>query len=112
MSSPMEKLKNIAESLGCPYAIHEYIGESDKFCVYEISGFRGAAYADDRAQEHIARARLCYTQPSSQSYMDVLWKIIDAFIDAGFTEPDIEVNYGNHYTTLDFSAEIVVEREE
>ena len=69
----------------------------------------GEAYADDIAQAHIAHVRFDYIQPIQKPYNDVMFNIIDMFIEAGFSEPDIViVNDNNEDVILQFTAEIMV----
>lgn len=106
---PLEKLREIAEKLGVPYAIDKYIGSAESYVVYRMTGMDGEAYADDRAQAHIAHVRFDYIQPIQKSYNDVMFSIIDMFIEAGFSEPDIViVNDDNKDIILQFTAEFVI----
>lgn len=107
MVRPLEKLKNIAESLNIPYSTDKYIGPADTFAVYRMADISGANFADNRAQAHIARVRFDYVQPINRSYQDKLFEIIDLFIAAGFTEPSVVVvNDNDEKTILQFTAEI------
>ena len=107
MVRPLEKLKNIAESLNIPYSTDKYIGPADIFAVYRMEDISGANFANNRAQAHIARVRFDYVQPINRSYQDKLFEIIDLFLAAGFTEPSVVVvNNKNEETILQFTAEI------
>ena len=107
MIRPLEKLKNIAESLNIPYSTDKYIGPAKEFAVYKMMDITGANFADNRAQAHIARVRFDYVQPINRSYQDKMFEIIDLFINAGFTEPSVVVvNNDNEETILQFTAEI------
>lgn len=107
MVRPLEKLKNIAESLNIPYSTDKYIGPADTFAVYKMTDISGANFADNRAQAHIARVRFDYIQPINRSYQDKMFEIIDLFINAGFTEPSVVVvNDNDEETILQFTAEI------
>lgn len=107
MVRPLEKLKNIAESLNIPYSTDKYIGTADTFAVYKMTDISGANFANNRAQAHIARVRFDYIQPINRSYQDKLFEIIDLFLAAGFTEPSVVVvNDNNEETILQFTAEI------
>lgn len=105
--SPLEHLKNVALAPDIPFAINKYKGKENIFCVYRISGVSGTAYADNRAQEHIAAAEFHYVQPIDKSYTEILFRIIDLMAAEGFTEPDVViVNDSDKYTILQFFAEI------
>ena len=107
MVRPLEKLKNIAESLNIPYSTDKYIGPANTFAVYKMVDISGANFADNRAQAHIAQVRFDYVQPINRSYQDKLFEIIDLFIKAGFTEPSVVVvNDNDEETILQFTAEI------
>ena len=105
---PLEKLKNIAEQLGVPYGIHEYKGEEPEFCVYQVDSVDPVNFADDKALDRIAQVRFSYIQPIDKSFDAVMWKIIDAMTDAGFTEPLVVVDMQTNTkrTIITFSAEI------
>lgn len=107
---PLEKLKNIAETLGVPHDIDKYIGPADTFAAYSMSEISGTEFADNRAQEHIASVRFDYTQPYNLSYQDKIFEIIDLLIDAGFEEPQVVVvtNEDYKYRILQFSTEISI----
>lgn len=107
MVRPLEKLKNIAESLNIPYSTDKYIGTAKEFAVYKMMDITGANFADNRAQAHIARVRFDYVQPINRSYQDKMFEIIDLFISSGFTEPSVVVvNNNDEETILQFTAEI------
>lgn len=107
MIRPLEKLKNIAESLNIPYSTDKYIGTADTFSVYKMTDISGANFANNRAQAHIARVRFDYIQPINRSYQDKMFEIIDLFLAAGFTEPSVVVvNDNDEETILQFTAEI------
>ena len=107
MVRPLEKLKNIAESLNIPYSTDKYIGQADTFAVYKMTDISGANFANNRAKVHIARVRFDYIQPINRSYQDKMFEIIDLFINAGCTEPSVVVvNDNNEETILQFTAEI------
>lgn len=107
MVRPLEKLKNIAESLNIPYSTDKYIGPADTFAVYKMADISGANFANNRARAHIARVRFDYVQPINRSYQDKLFEIINLFLAAGFTEPSVVVvNDNDEETILQFTAEI------
>lgn len=107
MVRPLEKLKNIAESLNVPYSTDKYIGPADTFAVYKMADISGANFANNRARAHIARVRFDYVQPINRSYQDKLFEIINLFLAAGFTEPSVVVvNDNDEETILQFTAEI------
>lgn len=107
---PLEKLSNIAAQLGVPYGVHEYRGEEPEFCVYQVDSIDPDNFADDRALDRIAHVRLSYIQPIDKSFDAVMWRIIDAMTEAGFTEPlvvvDMQIN--TKRTVITFSAEISI----
>lgn len=107
---PLEKLSSIAAQLGVPYGVHEYRGEEPEFCVYQVDSVDPVNFADDRALDRIAHVRFSYIQPIDKSFDAVMWKIIDAMTDAGFTEPLVVVDMQTNTkrTVLTFSAEISI----
>lgn len=104
----LEKLKNVAEQLGVPYDIHEYIGKAPEFCVYQVDNISSDNFADNRAHARIAHVRLSYIQPIDKSYDATMWKIIDLMTAEGFTEPlvGIDIQDDTKKTVLLFSADI------
>lgn len=109
MKDALENLCNVAQKLGCPYAVDYYDGHTDVFCVYGITRIEGAMYADNSAQAHIAYAELHYVEPYSRDYSEKLEDIKDLLLAEGFTEPVILIeNDANKRIILKFSCEITV----
>lgn len=68
-----------------------YTGTSKRWFTYNYSDDFGAAFADDKPQEHIVTVQIHFFMPLNEDFISIKNRIRKALIDAEFTSPDITV---------------------
>lgn len=108
----LDKIAELADSLGIASQPDVYSGTAKRWIVYNYAYQKGDEFADDTPHADVSSVQVHLYAPVNESTTKLQKQIRNALFDAGFTYPEITVEREEKYRHVIFECDIEEESEE